>query len=212
MYIGNMINQPVKAGGGDILHQSRRAVLGANHIDDLIALLPFFKYLWNAGRWVLQIRIHADHYLPGAVIHAGNHGRLMAEVPGKADDFYPFLRGGQAFQYGQAAVRAAVIDKNQLPIPAGLFQHAGCFPVKFIQRFFLIVNGNYNGNRFIHGSNPVPFSVTPIPAAKQGMRTAGVLKPALPWPRRPTPQSAGWNGWAPVYPQAEASYSPRTPR
>ena len=151
MHIRYVVDEPVKSRGGDVLYESGRAVFGADHADDLIALLPLFQYLRDTGGRMLQVRVHADHHLPAAKVHAGNHGRLMAEVPGEADKLHPLVLGRQSLEHKKACVGTAVIDKNQLPVPACLLQHPGCLSKKIFQRFLLVVDGNYNGNRPVHG-------------------------------------------------------------
>lgn len=69
---------------------------------------------------MLQVRVHTDNGVAAAVIQPSDHGRLVAEIPGKADYFHPAVPLRQAVQNGQAAVRAAVVDKHQLIIPVQL--------------------------------------------------------------------------------------------
>ena len=144
VYIWNPVDKPVKAGGGDVLHQPCRSVFGADHVDDLISFLKLSQNIRYTFRGMLQVRVHTDDAVSPTVVQSRYHGRLMSKVPGKAYHPDPWIRCGHTVQYVLASIPAAVIDKKQLIIPADLFQHMCGFPVKFFQCFFFVVDRYHN--------------------------------------------------------------------
>ena len=118
MHVRHPVDKAVKRGGGEIFNESRRLILCADHVDDLIAFLEPVENLLYALQRVLQVRVHADHAVAPGIVDACDHGRLVAEIPGEVDDLHQRILPRQASQYVKGAVLAPVIYKNQLVVPA----------------------------------------------------------------------------------------------
>ena len=96
---------------------------------------------------MLQIRIHKDQGIAIGMVQSGGHGRLMTEVPGKAEkpNMHRILCR-QLPQNLQCAIPGAVIHKQEAVVPAqrSEFRAAGaCDPVEFRKPGLLIVGRNH---------------------------------------------------------------------
>ena len=90
------------------------ATLGAHAIHHLATLPPLVEHLEDDFRRVLEIGVDHHHDIAGSMIEAGADGDLMAEIAGKMQHLDPGIALAQGEQNFQRAVRAAVIDEDEL--------------------------------------------------------------------------------------------------
>src|SRR5690606_37229987 len=85
-------------------------------VNDVPAVLPLPDELQaDLGR-VLQIRVHDDDRVPEGVVDAGGDGDLVPEVAGQVDDRDAVVAPGQLDEAVERAVRAAVVDEDELDV------------------------------------------------------------------------------------------------
>ena len=98
--------------------------------DDVVAGVDLGEQGGDVGRIVLEVGVQGDDDVPPGEVEPRGQGGRLAEVPPEPDDADPRIPGPEALQGLERAVRAAVVDEDDL---VGLPQ-AGADPAELRDR------------------------------------------------------------------------------
>ena len=130
----------------------------------VVALQPPVDHERYCVDGMLEVSVDYHDGVSGAVVHAGEHGGLLAEIAREVDDADARVVSAQLVEQVECTVAAAVVDKQEFPPEAG---HVGEVvatvfggdgqsavgegreaPEQRPEVLLLIVGGNENGNFF----------------------------------------------------------------
>lgn len=86
-HFGDLAHKTVKDVGECFFERRFAFALGADGVDDMVALLPFGNKIGDDFGGVLEVGVDNDGSIAGAVVHTGGDGTLVAEVAGELDIF-----------------------------------------------------------------------------------------------------------------------------
>ena len=123
--------------------------------DDVVAFLGLGDKGGDVGRIVLEVGVHGDDPLASRHPKARREGRRLAEITPKANHLQPRVFLVIPLEQLEAAVAAPVVDDDHLIRPTIGFEGLGQPVVEFRDGFFLVEQGNDDGQvRVTHVATP----------------------------------------------------------
>ncbi len=124
-HFSDLAHETIKDVGEGFFEGRFAFALGADGVDDLVALLPFGDEIGDDFGGVLEVGVDDDGSIAGAVVHAGGDGTLVAEVSGELDIFDGGVVLGGEFDPFEAVVGAAIVDEEKFELVGKLIEEGG---------------------------------------------------------------------------------------
>ena len=108
---------------GECFFEGRFAfALGADGVDDMVALLPFGDEVGDDFGGILEVGVDNDGSIAGAVVHTSGNGTLVAEVARELDIFEGGVVLCGEFDPFEAVVGTTIIDEEKFELVGKLIE------------------------------------------------------------------------------------------
>ena len=126
--------------------RERIGLARAPHRDHhLHALLPALDHLGNHLRRMLEVRIHEHHNIAHRGAQASGHRRFLAEIACEAQGLDRRIAATELDQRVEAGIAAAIVDKDEFPLHAGItIQNGGKAVMQGLQAGGLVIYGHHH--------------------------------------------------------------------
>ena len=114
------MHDPIERVGCPELHPALADAPAADGVHDLVPLAPERDHLGHPLRRVLQIRIHDHHCIAAREVEPRRERQLVAEVPREKEELHTRVSRAQLAHHLAAAIRAAVVDEDELAVAIDL--------------------------------------------------------------------------------------------
>ena len=101
----------------------------------------------NVCRVILIVAVHGNNDLAKGVIKTCHHGRCLSEITPKVKHPHVRVPGGNFVEFNIGAIRAAVINEDQLPRTTTGVHHPRGRLVEPFHRIQFVKDRNHDGNQ-----------------------------------------------------------------
>src|SRR5947209_226191 len=107
--------------------------------------MPYLLRPKRRALWLTTTAVQGDDHPAAGVIEAGLEGGGLAIVAAEAHRHHPAVAGAELPQLRRRRVAAAVVDQQQLPLPAQPVRRGADLLVEGVHALLLVVEGDDDG-------------------------------------------------------------------